>query len=159
MAQIFFPQFQLINTKKMAAYFLKFLTIFFLIHYAVTLKGQISPALIRKAITESIFLSEFNVCKLDSILLYDKNKIITIGDSLLTCGIKVNIVRDSIYNVKPCVYSPYKVSSLIILYNIVSENNKVTLSFWRPYSGANLKLRYKACKGKYILTHYEVGTF
>ena len=126
---------------------------------ALCLKGQISNELLQKAIEDKNFVLEFKVNKIDSIMLYDKNGSVTLQNNLSICSKKITVVRDSKYNVSPEKYSIHKVINLIVLYKIITDKNKTTLMFWRPYTGASVILKYKYKRGKYKLIEHFVGTF
>ena len=143
----------------MIDYNLRIFVLSLLILNSLCLRGQVNHKLFNKAISEKKFASEFAVCDLDSILLYDKIGLINFQDSSFICGNKIIVVRDSIYDIQSGIYSPYKVSSLIIFAYAIAEGNKITLLFWRPYSGATLRLTYKIRKEKYKLIQEEWGAF
>lgn len=121
--------------------------------------GQIKAQLMQKAISDKKFIFEFQTCKSDSILLYDENSVINFRDNLFSCGKNVIIVRDSVYKVLPGRYSIHNVYNLIVLYNVITNRNGIILMFWRPYSGASLRLKYKYRKGDYKIVEQIVGTF
>ncbi len=136
--------------------------LFLLLNCINTFGQNIECDLVKKAIETEYFMREFNICKIDSsIVIYDKVKTLNGCLSCSVCHKTVSITTDSLYkDLSTEKYSMNKPKQLIILYDYRKiGDNKYTLSFWRPYSDANLSLTYKVRKCRYRLIKHSIGTF
>ena len=94
-----------------------------------------------------------------TVLVYDKKNILNDCTEFTECLKKIKINKDTINNLTPEKYSIYKPKNLIILYDYTENKNIYTISFWRPYTGANLVLTFKKGKNKIKIIKHTTGTF
>lgn len=136
-------------------------TIFLLLFCLTTFGQNIECDLFKNAVETDYFKTEFNINKIDSsIIVYDKAKILKGCLNYLVCNKLINITSDSLYReLRPEKYSTIKPPQLIILYDYKKKGNRYTFFFWRPYSGASIKLTYKISKSKLRLINHSIGTF
>jgi hypothetical protein len=117
--------------------------------------------LLESAISNPNFKKEFVICKgEDFVQIFDEKRAFGDCSIMKICNKKIVITNDTLYdNITPDKHSIHKKPNLIILHNIEKTRRKYTLFFWRPYSGAGLKLSFIKRWGRWKLIESEVGTF
>lgn len=115
---------------------------------------------IQESFKTEFFKTEFRVCEYDTnIILYCYTNNILECNKFEVCSKKILISNDTIYNLHPNKYSIVKPKNLIILHGFEKSKRTYKLSYWRPYSGANIIFVYKLKKQKPRLIRYTIGTF
>jgi hypothetical protein len=142
---------------------MKYILALLLPFFVYQVKSQsLDCSLLRKAVNTDLFKTEFKICTMDStIVLFDKKGIINnCLDTVSVCDKTIHLSHDSIYNkLNPNKYIRNKYQSVLVLYELKWTGSQCSLFFWRPYSGANLKLTYKANKKEQKLISHSIGSF
>lgn len=131
--------------------------------FAIKAKSQSTVYdLIKLSIENKMFNKEFFICKnSNTIKIFDKIGVIDTDFYHTFCNKTIEIKNDSRYrNLIPDSPQARKIDgSVILLYCYEKNNNEYTLCFWRPYSGASLKLTFEKKRRKYKFTKHIIGTF
>ena len=128
----------------------------------VVFAQNINHNLVLASVESEIFKKEFTICKAENnLILFDKTNLVDTISNFKVCNVQINVSHDSAYNKVKNIsnYDYRETKDLIILYNIVKARKYYTVYLWRPYTGANLEIKFKIRRKKLRLVEYRVSTF